>query len=159
MESKKIIEVFVETDEDESYSSSSDDDKVKVVTKISKTKDSSIKGEGKPRCVDLGGNNLPERTEPQQHRREESREVDRMDTEAGKGGNSNTGVAKQSTKKEKGNASRHLGDSEVSTSSSDSESSDESGDSADTAQPENSAVEGLLFWCMSGRQREGECKC
>lgn len=145
MESKKIIEVFVETDEDESYSSSSDDDRVKVATKVSKAKDSSLKEEGKARCVDLGGNNIPEPTRPQLHGREETREPDRMDVETSKGGNLNASAARQGSKKDQGSVvGRHLVDSDASTSSSDSESSDESGDSAENALPENSAVEGLL---------------
>lgn len=139
MESKKIIEVFVETDEEESSSSSSDDDRVKMVTKVSKTKDSSIK-EGQARCVDIGGNNAPVQTAPQLHGREETRESERMDVESTKASNFNTGLAKQGAKKENA-VSRHLRESDGSSSSSDSPSSDESMDSNENVQPENSAIE------------------
>lgn len=143
MESKKIIEVFVETDEEESYSSSSDDDRAKVATKVSKSKDGSTKEAVHSRCVDIGGNNVPEQTVPQLQGREETTEPERMDLESAKVVNSNTGVTKLGAKKETV-VIRHLGDSDGSTSSSDSESSEGSADSpTETGQPQNSAIEGL----------------
>lgn len=141
MESKKIIEVFVETDEEESYSSSSDDDRAKVATKVSKSKDGSTKEAVHSRCVDIGGNNVPEQTVPQLQGREETTEPERMDLESAKVVNSNTGVTKLGAKKETV-VIRHLGDSDGSTSSSDSESSEGSADSpTETGQPQNSAIE------------------